>query len=253
MPVSDAPRRRIARLQQAHRREQGEQVGLQHRDLDRARHARALALEQRRHDGAVEVDAGQEVRDGGAGLQRRPVRHAGDAHEARHGLHRQVHRRVVAIGPVAAIAGGGGVDQPRVLRPEQRGAEAEPVHHAGREILHQHVGLGRQAAQQVAPGLRLQVEAERALAGAERGEGQHEAAIGAAPQVLAAGRLDLDHLGAAGRQQEGGIGPVVDLREVEDGDPRQRSRRVHGGARLGHPAASGQGAPGGLTPPRRRP
>ena len=107
VPVADARRRRprgLARLQQAEGGEQGKGVGLQHRDLDRAGDARPLALQQRGDDGAVEVDAGQEVRDRRPGLHRRAVREAGDAHEPRHRLHGQVHRRVVAVGAAAPVA-----------------------------------------------------------------------------------------------------------------------------------------------------
>ena len=69
------------------------------------------------------------------------------------------------------------------------------------------------------PALGLEVEHDRLLAAVEHGEGQRRAADHAAPaQRLAARRLDLDHRRAGHRQQERGIGAVVDLGEIEDDD-----------------------------------
>ena len=84
--------------------------------------------------------AGGEIDQRRAGLHRRSVRVAGRIHDAGDGLHGQVHRRIVAIGAVVAVAGGLRDDQARVDLLQLRLREAQPVHHAGAEILHQHVG-----------------------------------------------------------------------------------------------------------------
>ena len=81
--------------------------------------------------------------------------------------------------------------------------------------------------QQVAPLRVLQVERDGALVGVEHREGQRRAADHAAPaQVLAALRLDLDHVGAGLRHQERRVGPVVDLREIDNGDAVERIGRA---------------------------
>ena len=64
---------------------------VQHRHLDLAAGAGALAFEPGGDDGAVEMGAGEEVAQRRAGLDRRAVREPGDAHHPGHRLHGQVH------------------------------------------------------------------------------------------------------------------------------------------------------------------
>ena len=54
------------------------------------------------------------------------------------------------------------VDQPRVARQRDVGAQPQPLHHAGPEALDQHVGALSAGQRERDPGRRLQVERERA-------------------------------------------------------------------------------------------
>ena len=207
---------------------QGGIDGLQHGDLHRARAARPFALEQGGDDGAVEVHARAEVDHRRPRLQGRPVGLAGDGHDAAHGLHREVHRGVVAIGTVRAVAGAAGDDQARIDGAQRVPRQAEPVHDAGPVVLHQHVGIARQAQQRLPVFPCLQVQHDAALAGVEHGEGHARAGLARAlAQLLALRRLHLHHVRAGHGQQEGGVGAVVDLGEVEDADAVQRARCHH--------------------------
>ena len=130
---------------------------------------------------------------------------------------------IVAIEALLPVAGALRIDEARIDLVHRLDAEAEPLHDAGREILHQHVGALDHLDQQVAPLRVLQVERDRALVGVEHRERQRRAADHATPaQVLAALRLDLDDVGAGLRHQEGRIGSVVDLREIDDVDAGER-------------------------------
>ena len=68
----------------------------------------------------------------------------------------------------------------------------------------------------------LQVEGDTLLIGIQHGQG-HRAAFNtdAATQGFADGRFDFDHPGPGHGQHKGGIGAVIDLTEVKDGDPFQ--------------------------------
>ena len=79
--------------------------GLHHRDFDFTPDACSAAVEQGSHDGAVKMHAAEEIADGGAGFQRRPIALACHAHDAGDGLHREVHCREIAVWPVIAEAG----------------------------------------------------------------------------------------------------------------------------------------------------
>ena len=207
---------------EAHAERRGERGidRVEHRDLDRAPAPGALAVEQRGDDAAVEMHAGEEVAQRRARLHRLAVGKAGDVHDAGHRLHGEVHRRIVAIEALLAVAGALRIDEARVDLVHRLDAEAEPLRHAGREVLHQHVGALDHLDQQVAPLRVLQVERDRALVGVEHRERKRRAADHAAPaQMLAALRLDLDHVGAGLRHQEGRVGAVVDLGEIHNLDP----------------------------------
>ena len=178
--------------------------------------------------------AGQEVDDRGAGLHRRLVGEAGGVHHAGEGLHGEVHGRVVAVGAIAPIARGGRVDEPREARLQRIPAQAQPVHHAGPEILHQHVGGLQQAQQQRAALFGFQVERDGALVGVEHGERQRRAARTlAVAQAVAFERLDLDHVGARHGQQERAIGTGIDARQIDDANTAEGPGSVCRAVRVG--------------------
>ncbi len=120
-----------------------------------------------------------------------------------------------------AEAGGGGVDQPRILAVQHIPAEAELFHRARPVVFDEHIGMRQELGEdRLVVGV-LQVERDGFLAAVQRAEigrgAVEERPIGAAV-VAGAGLLDLDHPRARHRQQEAGIGAVVDMPQVEHGD-----------------------------------
>jgi hypothetical protein len=131
----------------------------------------------------------------------------------------------IAIEAFLPVTGALRIDEARIELVHRVGADAEPLGDAGREILHQHVGLPDHADQQVAAFRILQIERDGLLVGVQHRERQRGAADhAAAAQMLAAFRLDLDHFRAGLRHQEGRIGAVIDLAEIDDLDAMQRIR-----------------------------
>ena len=162
------------------------------------------------------MDAGQEVAHRRPRLDRGPVREAGGVHDAAHGLDRQVHRGQVPVRAGEAEAVADAVHEPWVLGAQRLPPQSQTLHHAGGEVLHDHVGLARQAQEERLALRVLEVEDHRLLVRVE-----HHQRIGlhvALPPAdhIALGRLDLEHARAHEAQQEPAVRPVVDLTEVED-------------------------------------
>jgi len=176
--------------------------------------ARGPRAPQRRHGAKGAEQAGDGVRRAAADLGRVVRVGAGHAHPAPHGLGHDVEGRPVHVGALAAApvaeAADRGVDQARIDGRQGLIAQAHPVHHAGAEVLHHRVGAGDQLAQQLpALGL-LQVDDDAALVAVAGGEEAAVLVLGvvgavraALAEEVAAGRLDLDHLGAMIGQQLG--------------------------------------------------
>ena len=181
----------------------------------------------------------------GPGLQRRPVGLAGDADQAGHRLDRQIHRQIVTVGTAQAISRARGINQPRVDLVQNLEADAEPVHHPRRKVLQQHVALRGHAEQQLLAALVLEVESDRALVRVEHRDRKCRAHArrGATAQRLTVGRLDLDHVRAGRRHQQGRVRTLIDLPEIEHRDAGQR----HVGAChffICHSGMSRRGRPG---------
>ena len=199
-----------------------------HRHLHPPGHAMTLPLEQGGGDGAIQMRAGEEVAQSRPRLHRRTIRKARGAHHARHRLNGKVHRRIGPIRPVRPEARAGGIDQLRIARLEHGAADAQPVHRAGGEILHQDICLIHQPQQRLSPRLGLEIKHDALLATVEHGERQRRPTHHAAPsQRLTPRRLHLDHRGAGRGQHEGGVRAVVDLAEIDHHDPGKRQGRAH--------------------------
>jgi hypothetical protein len=102
--------------------------------------AAALAAHQRAGDGEGRRDAADAVGDRIAGAQRRALGVAGDAHHPRQALDDLVVGRRVAHRALLAEARDGAVDEPGLTAFSVLVAKAQPRHHAGAEVLDQHVG-----------------------------------------------------------------------------------------------------------------
>jgi hypothetical protein len=132
--------------------------------------AAAFALVQRGGDAVGAEHAGQDVGDRDADLGGRTTDRTGDAHQAGLALDDLVEARPVPVGTALAEAGDGQHHQPVVEGLERVGAEPEPVHHPGTEVLDQHVGVADQPAQPVEVVRVLEVEHHRPLRAVHRQE-----------------------------------------------------------------------------------
>ncbi|GJE59985.1 hypothetical protein MPOCJGCO_2094 [Methylobacterium trifolii] len=174
--------------------------GVEHGHVDAAALPRALALPQGRQHALRRVEPGHEVGDRGADLRRRPVRVAGDVHDAGFALEDQVVARPVRVRSGQAEARDAAIDQAGIVLPQPLEAEAEPVHRPGPEVLDHHVGGGGQPQDQVPAGRRLEVDGAALLVPVDRQEVGALAAEEGRPvgaRLVAPSRLlDLDHVGA---------------------------------------------------------
>ena len=147
---------------------------------------------------------------------------AGQRHDARQRLDLAVIAGLVAIRSGLAEAGHRAIDQPRVDLGQRGVADAEPVHHAGAEILHDHVGVGDQALDDLDRRRLLQIQGQAALVAVDRQPGRRHPAVRPlarqrrAAHVLALAAFHLDDLGAEQGKLVGTEGAGEDLGEVEN-------------------------------------
>jgi hypothetical protein len=112
------------------------------RALDEAPGAGSLALVQRGEDALHRPHAGAQIADRQADRGRRPVRLAGDMHDAAHALRDQVKAAAAGMGTVIAEPGELGVDQPWKLLVQRLEAQPDAGHHGRTIVLDQHVHIG---------------------------------------------------------------------------------------------------------------
>ena len=115
------------------------------------------------------------------------------------GLHEHVVGLAVAIRAVRAVAGDPAPDEARMARGKLVVTQAEPLHGAGREIVHEDVGAREEPLAHVAIVRVLHIEHDAALAAIQPREVRRDAverAIVMAREIAAAGPLDLDHVRA---------------------------------------------------------
>ncbi len=111
------------------------------------------------------------------------------------------------------------VDDRRVQRTDDVGAEAEALDRAGREVLHQHVGLGGEVLDQLQTARVLQVDGDGFLVGVEIQEIRVIVAGLAAQRaagIAAFGVFDLHHFGAQPGEGFGAGWPGLELGHVQD-------------------------------------
>ena len=149
----------------------------------------------------------------------------GDRQQPGLALDEQVVRLFRRVRSRRAVAGDSAPDQPRVARPQLRGAQAEPVRGARREVLHEHVGALEQTREDRPRLPVLHVERQAFLGAIDPDEMRGQALdrmVVVARRVAAVGPLDLDHaraeLGELARAER----PGDDLLECDDRDSVER-------------------------------
>ena len=212
---------------------------VEHRQIEIAAHPGPLPLPQGGADADRRVEAGQDIADRRADAGRLLGSVAREAHQAAAGLHDHVVGRLAGVGARAAESGGRGVHEPGIAGPEHVAAEAEPLHRAGPEVLHEHVGPIDERQKRLPIDRILQIEREALLAAIDAGEvaalaARQEGAV--LPGVVAAvGPLDLHHLRAQVSQDHGAERAGQDPREVENSDAGKRLGGHRGVVSVGRP------------------
>src|SRR5439155_16663604 len=130
------------------------------------------------------------------------------------------------IGAGGAVPAAEGVDQARVDRAQVVVTEAEPLHHAGPEVVHQNVGLAGEPIDRLTTERRADVDRDAALVAIQAPEhGTLAARVFHvhAGEIAGARPLDLDDVGAEVAQHLRRARPQLDLGEVEDRHASERS------------------------------
>ena len=201
--------------------------------VERASHAGPLAVVQRREDAERGPDAGAEVDQRDTDAYRRPVVLAGDAHDPGGGLHQRVVAGLIAQRPRRPERADRAVDESRVARAHRVRAEAALLRRARAQALHEHVGAVGEPQKRLEPARVAEIERERPLAGVRRQEHRALALPERRPpgaRVVAAGRLDLDDVGAERREQLRRGRPGERRGHVDDERPLERAQRcAHAG------------------------
>ena len=212
------PSASIARQGGFHQR----RLAVEHADIDAAALRILVALVERRQNSHRREQRRAQIAEAGADARGRPVGPARQAHDAAHRLHHHVVAGKIAERAAMAEAGDRGIDDVRMGLGQPFGAIAQPVHHAGAEILHHDIGFAQEALQQFAVARRLDVENDAFLAPVEAHEiGRlpvHKRAEGAGV-VAGAELLDLDDARAQVGKNHRAIGPRQNAREIQNRDP----------------------------------
>ena len=183
------------------------------------------ALEQRRGDTEGSRRPRHHVGAGEAHARRAVGLEAGDRHQPGHRLDHAVERRRPGQRADAAEARHRAIDQPWIDLAQRVVADAKAIHHARPEILHHHVGLGRQALDGLDRLGLFEIHRDRALARIDRDPGGGQAAllpgIGAVAvtHVVAFARFDFYDISAQQRELVRAVGAGQNAREIEDFHP----------------------------------
>ena len=174
---------------------------LQQARIDAAALAGALAAHQGCENSHSEERRTMVVDDRYANRARSGLRLPRYRHQPEQGLRQQILTGTLRIWPVRAVAGGGGIDQGRLVPSQRVVTQAELVHDTGAEILRDHVGACDELERDLLALRHLEIERNAALV-AVGADMQHPLAVvpdvAAAPVALpgAVRRLDRDHVGA---------------------------------------------------------
>ena len=231
----DAARDEGTRLVDQPREGRAEQV-----DLDVLTAAGLVALVEGREDADARVQPGHDVEDRDPRAVGRALGVAGQAHQPRDGLDHEVVAGQVASAGSAAEAADRGVDDAGVVGADAVVVEPEPRQAPRLEVLDEDVGPPGELAGRRPVVVVLEVQRHRALVAVDPEVVRRDAVAhrrAPRPGVVAAGRLDLDHLGAEVGEEHRRVGAGEDPGEVGDEEPGERTGPVrHGGPPLTRPS-----------------
>ena len=203
-------------------------------DVDFLADAVALAGQQRGNYAESDHDRAALIGDPAGDVGRRLVGSADRVHDSGAPLSQVVEGRIAALGSLGAVARRARIDEARIVRAERLVVEPEPRGDTLAEVLHEHVALGRQLADDLARFGLLQVEREAllvAVVGLEveiarglvgRAAGHRE---NPSRRVAALALLDLDYLGAQVRQHHACNRTLLPDGPIDD--PNSLERSVH--------------------------
>ena len=210
---------------------------VEHRDVDVLPLAGALALSKRGEDPERARHPRAEVAVEGAGAHWGAVGVAGHAHHAGVGLHGGVEGGAVASGAGESEPGDGAGDHAGVELAERGIVGAEPPGYAGAVVVDDDVGPADEVGEHLLAAAAAEVDDDAALValqvhdvGRERAHHQGGTRAVELARVLAAGRLDLDDVGAEVAEYRRGERPGDDRGEVDDVETCERLHRVSGAA-----------------------
>ncbi|CPM74670.1 Uncharacterised protein [Bordetella pertussis] len=236
-------------------RMQQRQRAVVQRDVQELAQAAALALLQGQQHGDGRVQAGHHVHDRQAHPRGRAVGLAVDAHQPAHGLGAGVVARQAAQRAVGAEAADAAMHQARKGLAQRVVAQPPLLQRAGLEILHQHVGVGQQAAQQLLAGKLRQVQRHATLVAVdadEVGGGLAGERRPPAARLVAAGRFDLQHVGAVVGEDLGAVRAAQHARQVDDAAALQGAGGQCGNSHGGYAFSPGKSARRGSARPTCR-
>ena len=183
-----APNRLVRRVHPVRRSQRGGHAGageilgrLPHRQRDAGVHQRrvdllagagAMTMLERRENADEREQAGAEIGDRNAGLDRRPAGLSRDRHDAGDALRDQIEPALGALRTGLAVSGNRRVNQARVRSRERGVVETERGHHAWTIILDYDVTRPREPREHVASLGRFQVQDDAALPAVDGVEGR---------------------------------------------------------------------------------
>src|SRR3984893_7822918 len=185
---------------------------LQQARIDAAALAGALAAHQGCEHSHSEERRTMVVDDRYANRARASRRLPRYRHQPEQGLRQQMLTGTLRIWPVRAVAGGGGIDQGRLVPSQRVVTQAELVHDTGAEILRDHVGACDELERDLLALRHLEIERNAALV-----------AVGADMQhPLAVRRLDRDHVGAEISERLDALRSQQEMIEADHADALQQ-------------------------------
>ena len=176
-------------------------------------------MKQRIGDAEGGIEAGCEIRKRHAAFDGCASRLAGHAHDAAHGLQRQIEAGLARARSFLAEGGDGAVHEIGLCLAQRRMVEAKTRHDAGSVVLEHDLRGGDEVARPLVVARILEIERDRALVAVHRGEVLAVAVLQRRPLphgIAAIRVLDLDDVRTHVREQHAAEGARRDAAELHN-------------------------------------